>query len=204
MSGFEYQDVVKEVEAYRNRFGKVYLSAPLLDSDADYDAVIAAIAGRTAAYDDQKTAICFMGHGTEADSNRVYAALQEKIRAKGYGNHYIGTVEATPAIQKFMSIMSRLRSGQNAENGCAYCTDDTCCAGNIDFRDRKILQNKKEQNMQKKWIAGCLIVLGLLGLYGCGSTVSVSGQQTATEPAAEETAAQGLQDGTYLMEVELY
>lgn len=57
--------------------------------------------------------------------------------------------------------------------------------------------------MQKKWIAGCLIVLGLLGLYGCGSAASVSGQQTDTEPAAEETAAQGLQDGTYWMEVEL-
>lgn len=106
MAGFEYQDVVKEVEAYRNRFEKVYLSAPLLDSDADYDAVIAAIVGRTAAYDDQKTAICFMGHGTEADSNRVYAALQEKIRAKGYANYYIGTVEAAPSIEDVVKLLS--------------------------------------------------------------------------------------------------
>ena len=31
----------------------------------------------TAAYDDGETAICFMGHGTEAESNAVYAQMQQ-------------------------------------------------------------------------------------------------------------------------------
>ena len=30
----------------------------------------------TAQYDDGKTAICFMGHGTEAESNAIYAKMQ--------------------------------------------------------------------------------------------------------------------------------
>ena len=49
-------------------------------------------------YDDGNTAIAFMGHGTEADSNGVYSKLQEKITAAGYKNFVIGTVEAEPSI----------------------------------------------------------------------------------------------------------
>ena len=34
--------------------------------------------------------------------------------------------------------------------------------------------------MQKKWIAGGLLVLGLLGMCGCSSQAFVSEQQTET------------------------
>ena len=39
-----------------------------------------------------------MGHGTEADSNRVYPRMQETLKAAGYENYFIGTVEAEPAL----------------------------------------------------------------------------------------------------------
>lgn len=69
--------------------------------------------------------------------------------------------------------------------------------------------------MQKKRMIGCLIVVGLLGLYGCSGSASISGQQTETEITAEDgslaedgsaaagEAALGPEDGTYQMEVEL-
>lgn len=56
--------------------------------------------------------------------------------------------------------------------------------------------------MQKKWIAGGLLVLGLLGMCGCSSQAFVSEQQTETVLTKEETGL-GFQDGTYQMEVEL-
>lgn len=56
--------------------------------------------------------------------------------------------------------------------------------------------------MQKKWIAGGLLVLGLLGMCGCSSQAFVSEQQTETVLTQEETGL-GFQDGTYQMEVEL-
>ena len=56
--------------------------------------------------------------------------------------------------------------------------------------------------MQKKWIAGGLLVLGLLGMYGCSSQAFVSEQQTGTVLTQEETGLE-FQDGTYQMEVEL-
>ena len=70
--------------------------------------------------------------------------------------------------------------------------------------------------MQKKRMIGCLIVVGLLGLYGCSGSASISGQQTETEITAEDgslaedgsaaagEAALGPEDGTYQMEVELF
>ena len=56
--------------------------------------------------------------------------------------------------------------------------------------------------MQKKWIAGALLVLGLLGMCGCSSQTFVSEQQTETVLTQEETGWE-FQDGTYQMEVEL-
>lgn len=56
--------------------------------------------------------------------------------------------------------------------------------------------------MQKKWIAGGLLVLGLLGVCGCSSQAFVSEQQTETVLTKEETGWE-FQDGTYQMEVEL-
>ena len=41
--------------------------------------------------------------------------------------------------------------------------------------------------MQKKWIAGGLLVLGLLGMCGCSSQAFVSEQQTETVLTKEET-----------------
>mgnify|MGYP000652501138 FL=1 len=57
--------------------------------------------------------------------------------------------------------------------------------------------------MQKKWIAGGLLVLGLLGMCGCSSQAFVSEQQTGTVLTQEETGLE-FQDGTYQMEVELF
>lgn len=56
--------------------------------------------------------------------------------------------------------------------------------------------------MQKKWIAGGLLVLGLLGMCGCSSQAFVSEQQTETVLTQEESGLE-FQDGTYQMEVEL-
>ena len=99
MSGYEYDDLMEVVNANKSKFSSVKVGAPLLTSDADYDAVIAAITAATAEYDDGKTLIAFMGHGTEHAANATYAKLQEKLTAAGKTNYCIGTVEAEPTIE---------------------------------------------------------------------------------------------------------
>ena len=99
MNGYEYDDLMKVVEQNRSKFSSVKVGAPLLTSDDDFAKVIDAITAATAEYDDGKTLITFMGHGTEHTANATYAKLQEKLTAAGKTNYCIGTVEAEPTIE---------------------------------------------------------------------------------------------------------
>ena len=98
MDGFEYQDIVKELEDYKSKLDAVAVGAPLLTTAEDRAAVIEAIHDAMGRYEDDKTAICLMGHGTEAESNSVYATLQQELADKGYKNYFVATVEATPTF----------------------------------------------------------------------------------------------------------
>ena len=74
----------------------------------DFKAVIQAITDATKEYDDGETAICFMGHGTEADSNQVYAKMQDMLTEEGFEHYYVGTVEATPSLE---DVVAKVKEG---------------------------------------------------------------------------------------------
>lgn len=103
MNGYEYTDLANALEDYKDQFDQIVLAEPLLTDDADFEAVAKAITEDRAAYDDGETAICFMGHGTEAPSNVVYTKLQEVLTAEGYENYFIGTVEAEPTVEDVLN-----------------------------------------------------------------------------------------------------
>ena len=108
MNGLEYNDLVEEVANYSDAFEKVAVGEPLLTSDDDFQKVMKAITEATAEYDDGETAICFMGHGTEADSNKVYSKMQDMLTDAGYTNYYVGTVEATPSLD---DVLAKVQAG---------------------------------------------------------------------------------------------
>lgn len=108
MNGLEYDELVEKVGNYADAFDKVVFGEPLLTSDADFKKVETAITDWTAEYNDGKTAICFMGHGTEADSNQVYQKMQDMLTEDGYSNYFIGTVEATPSLD---DVMAAIKAG---------------------------------------------------------------------------------------------
>lgn len=107
MDGFEYNDLVGELAQYADAFERIEIGAPLLTSDSDFDAVAYAVATATAQYDDGETAICFMGHGTEAESNGVYEKMQSVLLGKGLGHYYIGTVEAEPSVEDVLAAVQQ-------------------------------------------------------------------------------------------------
>ena len=108
MDGLEYTDLVNEVAEYSDAFEKVAIGKPLLTTDDDFNAVMKAITEATVGYDDGETAICFMGHGTEADSNHVYAKMQDMLADAGYKNYYVGTVEAEPSLE---DVLAKVKEG---------------------------------------------------------------------------------------------
>ena len=138
MNGFEYNDLAKTLTDYMDKFDKITFADPLLMSDADFDAVVKAITEKTASYDDGETAICLMGHGTEADSNEVYAKMQEKLTEAGYENYYVGTVEAAPSLDDVVAALNEkgiykkvvlsplmVVAGDHANNDMAGDEEDT-------------------------------------------------------------------------------
>lgn len=105
MDGFEYQKLVTVANRYQDAFLSLSIGTPLLTSDEDFRIVADALTASVAAYDDEKTAICFMGHGTEAAANEVYEKMQKKLTDSGRNNYFIGTVEATPTVEKVLSLV---------------------------------------------------------------------------------------------------
>ena len=83
MSGFEYDDVVKEVSKYQKDFDRLTISKTLLAEDRDYDTLISALAEETKEYAGEDAAVVFMGHGTEHKANATYERLQKRFAAAG-------------------------------------------------------------------------------------------------------------------------
>lgn len=108
MHGLEYDELVEEVGNYSDAFDQVVFGEPLLNSDDDFARVEKAITEWTASYDDGETAICFMGHGTEADSNEVYQKMQDLLTKDGYTNYFVGTVEAQPSLD---DVLAKVQAG---------------------------------------------------------------------------------------------
>ena len=137
MNGLEYEEMSKAIAQYSDAFEQISIGQPLLTSDEDFQAVAKAITEATADYDDGETAIVFMGHGTEAESNGVYAKMQQVLTDGGYAHYYVGTVEATPSLDDVLEAVKQgsykrvvLRplmvvAGDHANNDMAGEEDDS-------------------------------------------------------------------------------
>ena len=137
MSGFEYDDVAEEVKKYADKFDSLKIGKTLLTTDEDYDALIEALKAETAEYNKEGTAIVYMGHGTEHNANDTYRKLQEKAKAAGLDNYFIGTVEAEPSLEdviemaktygakKVVLLPLMIVAGDHANNDMAGDEDDS-------------------------------------------------------------------------------
>ena len=137
MNGLEYEEMSKAIAQYSDAFEQISIGQPLLTSDEDFQAVAKAITEATADYDDGEPAIVFMGHGTEAESNGVYAKMQQVLTDGGYAHYYVGTVEATPSLDDVLEAVKQgsykrvvLRplmvvAGDHANNDMAGDDDDS-------------------------------------------------------------------------------
>ena len=104
MDGTEYHfKILDVVENFKDKFDRIEIANPLLITDEDFEDLISSITANDESSDE--TAICFMGHGSPAESNRVYTKLQSMLREKGFGDYYIGTVEAKPDYDDVLAMV---------------------------------------------------------------------------------------------------
>ncbi|MDP4089817.1 MAG: sirohydrochlorin cobaltochelatase [Bacillota bacterium] len=102
--GMEYEKLIGELEQYRDCFRKAGIGKPLLYSEEDYPAVVAALKGHLPELSGGQAAV-LMGHGSSHSAQRLYLDLQEYID-KAAVRAYIGTIKGTPGIS---DIIDRLR-----------------------------------------------------------------------------------------------
>ena len=108
MHGYEYNDLRNELAEYADAFDKIVLAEPLLNSDADFENVAETIQFVGSYFEDGETAICLMGHGTEAESNSVYSFMQEVFSMSGFDDYFVGTVEAKPSVE---DVLKKVQAG---------------------------------------------------------------------------------------------
>lgn len=105
MNGYEYDDMVDDIQKLSNLFKTLKIGAPLITTFDDYTAVTHAVMEEFS-YVDKSEAVVFMGHGTEHHANAAYACLDYKFKDEGGDNLFVGTVEGYPELD---SIIRRLR-----------------------------------------------------------------------------------------------
>ena len=113
MHGAEYDELIGELDNYKDQFESVQVAEPLLGEvgadatviNADKKAVaeiLTAEAVKTAGYDsldaakEDGAAFVFMGHGTSHTAKVSYSQMQTQMKELGYDNVFIGTVEGEP------------------------------------------------------------------------------------------------------------
>ena len=106
MNGYEYGDLVKALEKRAGDFETVKIGAPLLTSEEDFaKTALAMVNAVKDAVKDDKTAVCYMGHGTAADSNSVYSRMQKVLTDAGHDNYFVGAVESAPTAEDLVKLV---------------------------------------------------------------------------------------------------
>lgn len=104
IEGVEMESLRKDVASLAKDFKDVRIGNPLLYTPEDYEAVIAAITRKAA----KEGATVLVGHGTYTPSTAQYAMMDYMLKAKGYNNIHVGTIEGYPS---FDDMLAQLKAG---------------------------------------------------------------------------------------------
>ena len=189
MHGAEYDELMEAVEEYRDQFETVKAAEPLLGevgADAavineDKEVVAKALteaAVKDAGYEDLNAAVedgaafVFMGHGTYHTAKVSYSQMQSQMKALGYNNVFIGTVEGDPEETSCEAVMDAVKqagyskvilrplmvvAGDHANNDMAGEDEDSWlsmfkASGNFESVDAQITGLGSIETIQKLYV----------------------------------------------------
>ncbi|HKM39394.1 MAG TPA: sirohydrochlorin cobaltochelatase, partial [bacterium] len=205
MNGFEYEDMIKDVMPFADKFDSLKIGKWLLADEADYDEVSELIVKETAKFRADDTALVFMGHGTEHEARATYVKLQAVLTAKGYHDYIIGTVERGIEIDQVREQLSQMDisrvvlrplmvvAGDHANNDMAGAGEDSW---------RTILE--EDGYMVETVLEGLGQIEGIQDIYIRHLQEAIAGDPVEAVPAATAagvTAAR-IQNGSYSIEVD--
>ena len=196
MHGAEYDELMESVEAYQDQFKTVKVAEPLLgevgadatviNADKEYVAkALTEAAVHDAGYDsldmtkEDGVAFVFMGHGTSHTAKVSYSQMQSQMKALGYDNVFIGTVEGEPEETSCEAVIEAVTqagfkkvilrplmvvAGDHANNDMAGDDEDSWlsmfeASGNFDSVDTQITGLGSIEAIQQLYVAHTAAVM---------------------------------------------
>lgn len=136
IAGFEYEKMVNQLYSFKSKFDKIYVGAPMLFSNKDYEIICCELIKRMPKMTNDD-AYVYMGHGTEHFANSVYSQIENMFRNVGAEHVYVGTVEGFPDINYVIKRLKKhniknvtispfmIVAGDHAQNDLASNDDES-------------------------------------------------------------------------------
>ena len=106
LNGIENDLMKEDALAFEKDFNSIAFGDPLITTTED---IFEVVKGLGATYGDvsEKTAVVFMGHGSEHVVNTTYAAIDYAFKDLGYANFFMGTVEGYPELEQVIKLLKK-------------------------------------------------------------------------------------------------
>ena len=113
IEGIEMESLRKDVATHEKDFKEIRIGTPLLFTPEDYEAVIAAITPNGI----RDGAVLLVGHGTYTPTTAQYAMMDYMLKAKGFDNYIVGTIQIKKGGYKKVQLMPFMFvAGEHAKN----------------------------------------------------------------------------------------
>ena len=103
IEGIEMESLRKDVTSQEKGFKEIRIGTPLLFTPEDYEATIAAITPNGI----RDGAVLLVGHGTYTPTTAQYAMMDYMLKAKGFGNYVVGTIEGYPSFDDALNQIKK-------------------------------------------------------------------------------------------------
>ncbi len=109
INGIEHELLQKEVEQVRPFFDDIRLGNPLLNNLTDSKRIIDILTQRHTANEKKREHVVFVGHGTTSPSTAIYSQIDYMLKANGYTNYHVGTIEGYPTYD---TVLKQLKESK--------------------------------------------------------------------------------------------
>ncbi len=110
INGIEHDLLQKEVDRVRPFFDDIHLGNPLLYNLDDSKKVIDILVKRHPANEKKKEHIVFVGHGTTSPSTAIYSQIDYMLKANGFTNYHVGTIEGYPTLETVLKQLKEKKA----------------------------------------------------------------------------------------------
>ena len=104
IEGIEMEAIRREVSAMAGEFKDIRVGNPLLYTPDDYEEVIKALIPDGIPSD---VNTIWVGHGAYTPATAQYAMLDYMLKAKGYNNYFVATIEGYPSLDEAMVFLEK-------------------------------------------------------------------------------------------------